>query len=458
MSTFKRAGIEQFSVEAMVEEFENRLAWQIEHKRERSKQLFTQCMLDYYQRVHDASQQGRPLAFTSVLFWPDLLNSMGLTTFPVDQYTIQMIAQGRAQEFISRGEEYGFSKEACSPHIAAVGLAAGGAFPRPDLQYSTAQGPCDSQAALAEALNHIYGHPPIFWLNMPYRDDDETIQYFKEELWDMVEFTEKHAGLKYNEEALREMQENTRVCEEYFQKIHQFRNRVPTPIRSREAFASLGPRMTSEGRPLITEFMKTQYEEIVQRVENGVAAIPEERHRVVVSGAVPFWCMKLFDWLEEEFGAVIVVDYMNAFPREQIGDTSDPLDCLARKAIRTNFGGRVNFTPSPPHAAAMARIAKECQADSALFFAHFGCRQTCGQFRIVTEALKEIAGIPAGVIDVDIGNPLIVSEAQMKHHISQYFEALEASQSGRQAVRSARSVELPKEDDLDGNPGYSVIW
>ncbi|MDP6560805.1 MAG: 2-hydroxyacyl-CoA dehydratase family protein [Candidatus Binatia bacterium] len=454
----KRPDIEQFSVDAMADEFEERMVWQIEHKRERSKQLFSQCMLEYYQRVRDAAREGRPLAFTSVLFWPDLLNSMGLTTFPADQYTIQMIAQGRAQEFIFRGEEFGFYKEACSPHIATVGLAAAGAFPKPDLQYVTAQGPCDSQAALGEALNFIYDYPPIFWLNMPYRDDEETIQYFKEELWDMVQFTEKHTDLKYDEEKLRDMQENARVCEDYFKKIHELRKLIPTPIRSREAFSSLGPRMTSEGRPLITEFMKTQYEEIVERVKNGVAAIPEERHRLVIGGAAPFWCMKLFDWMEEEFGAVIVVDYMNAFPRDPIGDTSDPLDCLARKAIRTNFGGRVNFTPSPPHAEAMARIARECQADSALFFAHFGCRQTCGQFRIVTEALKEIADINAGVIDVDIGNPMIVSESQMKYHIAQYFEALETSQSDRQVVRSAKSVELPKEEDPDGNPGYSVVF
>lgn len=451
--------IEKFKIERMVEQFESRLAWQKEHSRSRSKQLMTECMLTYYRGVLDTSREGRPLAYTSVLFYPELVNSMGLTTFPIDQYCIQMLASGRGQEYIDPGISFGMAKEACSPHIATVGMAAAGIFPRPSLQFCTAQQPCDSASMLAECLNLIY-RCPSFWLSMPHRHDEETIEYFKEELWDLVAFVEKHTGLTFNEEKLREMLGNARTCNEVFEKTHELRKLVPTPMRGRESFASMGPRMTSEGKPIVVEFLKAQYEEIKARADKGQGAVKEERHRMVINGAPPFWCLGIFDWMEEEFGAVVVLDGMNNRARLPIGDTTDVMDCVARKALGSGLPGKSMLIPYPTTADEIALKAREYGCDSSIFFAHFGCSQTCGQYRVVIDSLKDIAAIPTGIVGVDIGNPAIVSEAQMKHQIELYFRTLEerqASHSTGQAVRPTEVVELTSVTE-DNEAGFNFVF
>jgi hypothetical protein len=158
--------------------------------------------------------------------------------------------------------------------------------------------------------------------------------------------------------------------------------------------------------------------------------VPDERHRVVLCGVYPFWNMKILDWMEAEFGAVTVVDFFNAM----IGLTSNvnldkigrnPLETYARKILSVypclaRLGG-----PSYLFAEEMGKMAAHVQCDSSVFFAHFGCKQTCGFNRIVTDAIMENAKIPSVVVDIDACDPKIMSEEQIKDQIRSYFHVLE---------------------------------
>lgn len=408
----------------MVRMFEKRLEWQTKNNKPRSKQIMTQTMLNYFKRVKDAKQEGRILAITAVLFFPELLLAMDMAIFPIDQYSIQMLSAGFGYDFISRGEAFGFSKEGCSPHLATVGMAAEGIFPKPDLMFAMGPAPCDSAAMLSEVLNHIY-KCPIYWFSYPYREDDEAIQYMKEQLFEIVEFVETNTSLRYNEDRLREALEIAKVCQEYYLMTHELRKNIPTPFATREALSAFGPRMSSEGLPETVEFMKAQYEEAKEKVDKGVGAIPNERFRVVTSGAYPFWYLRLFDWMEEEFGATVVLDFHNTVHLDPVVITSDPMECLARKTIRSNAAGPALVTPYATLCREVAERTKEFHCNASIFFAHFGCKQTCGFNRVHIEAIKEIAGIPTAVIDIDACNPLVVSVDQMKSQISKYFDMLD---------------------------------
>ena len=418
---------DQLRVEAAIDLFQERIEKQKEKGKGASKLLFSQSMLEYLQKIVRAQAEGRPLAMISIFFPPEILLSMGLTVFAFEQYTIQLLAFGRGFDYIERGEAFGFSKEACSAHKACVGMAANGIFPTPDILLYTGQLVCDSSAMMAENISYIY-QCPTHWLNFPITDDDEAVKHLKRGLEETILFVEKQTGLKYHEAKLRELMERDKLIQDYYVRTQQMRRTIPCTMGGKEAFANFGVRMVNEGLPITLEFMKAQYQESLARLERHQGTVPEERHRVIICGTYPFWYMGLFDWMAREFGAVVVADVfsaMTAHHTEEVGDTSDPLECLARKTLRIYPQVRVMGKPSYIWAREVGQMAREYQCDASIFFASFTCKQTCGFWRVMTDTVREIAGLPSAIVTIDACDPSIASENQIKDQIRHYFQLLE---------------------------------
>lgn len=429
---------EQMRIESAIEMFQQRLERQRKPGKKRSQAIFTETMLDYLSNVLQAKAEGRPLAMISIVFPPEILLSMGVAVFAFEQYTIQMLSSGVGYEFMDRGEGYGFSKEACSPHKACVGLAVDGVFPEPDLLLYTGQLPCDSSAMMAEVIGNIY-NCPTHWLNVPYKEDEEAVKHLTQGLREVIRFVEEQTGLTYDPEKLREYLVNGIVIQDYFLKTQELRRHVPSVLGAKHNFANFGIRMCSEGLPSVIEFMKAQYAECKELADQGLGVIPEEKHRLLLCGVYPFWNMGILDWMEKEFGAVAVVDFFSALMMGNLDEISkDPLESYARKILKiyprlATLGG-----VSLELAHGFGKMASEFQCDSSLFFAHFGCKQTCGFNRVMTDTILEMSGIPSAIVDMDACDPSIMSEEQIKNQIRQYFHVLEARQASSFSGRGAK--------------------
>lgn len=422
----ERERSDDLSLENMVKRFRNRLARQREEGKELSKQLFTEAMADYFERAGNARQEGKPLVFTSVLAFPEIFTAMGAVPFAPAQYCIQLMVQGFSSKYIDRGVAFGVSKEVCSANTASVGMAADGIFPQPDLQFATAQQPCDPAVVESELLNLIY-KVPIYWFNIPYRLGEATVDYFKEEFKGVIGFLEEHAGLRYDEARLKECLRIAKEAHSWYKKLQELRlDAVPAPIGCREAYSSYSSRVFMEGRPETITINRAQYEEIQAKVDRKEGVVPQERHRVVVNGAYPFWNMRLFDWMEQEFGAVVALDFNNSIYMDSLDYKSDdPIEHLARKAMGANLAVKVACAPYPEFAEEIGHSAKRAQCDASIYFTHFGCKMSCGSNKVFSDALMDIAGIPTAIVDIDAYDKRIVSEAQIKASISNYFKMLE---------------------------------
>ncbi|MBI2877567.1 MAG: 2-hydroxyacyl-CoA dehydratase [Candidatus Tectomicrobia bacterium] len=415
---------EDLRLETTVRKFTERLKWQEDHGRSLSKQAYTRVMRDYFQRAASAREIGKPLAFTSVLFFPEVLQCMDIVNFAPAQYCIQMMVQGYSSMYLDKGLARGVSPELCSCNIATVGMAGDGIFPTPDLMLATAQQPCDPQAQETELIHNIY-QVPIFWFNYPYRTDQETIRYLQREFRDMIGFLEAQTGHKFSEDALQERLEIAKTCHDLFLEVQEMRFKTPCPLGLRDAYQSASVRTFIEGHQDTVDVFRAQHQEVKALVDQGKGAIPNERYRVVAGGVFPFWNMRLFDWMEKEFGAIVVIDFRNRLQMNRIGDTSDPVACLADKIVNCFPLGRTQCLPNPEIAEEGALVAKQANCNASIYFTHFGCKITCGAQRVTTDCLKEIAGINTLVVDVDAYDPRVVSESQIKDRVSQYFEMLD---------------------------------
>ena len=415
------------SLENMVKRFRNRLARQQDEGKEKSKILFTGAMADYFERAGKAQDEGKPLVFTSVMAFPEIFTALGAVPFAPAQYCIQLMVQGFSSQYIDRGVAFGVSKEVCSANTASVGMAADGIFPQPDLQFATAQQPCDPAVVESELLNLIY-KVPIFWFNIPYRLGEPTVDYFRDEFQGLIDFVQDQTGLAYDEDKLRECLKIADEAHVWYQKLQDLRlDAIPAPIGCREAYSAYSSRVFMEGRPETIEINKAAYEEIKAKVDAKQGVVPEERHRIVVNGAYPFWNMRLFDWMEQEFGAVVAVDFNNGISMDALVDydTDDPIQYAARKAMGANLAVKVACAPYPEFAEEIGRSAKRAQCDGSIYFTHFGCKMSCGSHKVFSDALMDVAGIPTAVVDIDAYDKRIVSESQIKASISNYFKMLE---------------------------------
>lgn len=390
---------------------------------EQSKLLYNELLKNYFEAAMNARQEGKLLGWAGMTAPVELLTAMGVVPFKPEQYVIQNMASGEGLEFIEIGAGYGFNRESCSTHVALVGLAKNGLMPVPDFTYHSAN-PCDSGMTLWDVLPHIY-RCPSFFLDYPYHHDEEAEDYLRGELEGLVSFMEEQTGSRRDEERLARTAE---LCHEINDLIIDFqglRKTVPSPIGGRHAL-NVGITQNVSGTPQLLEFVQTFYEETAEKVRKGESAIPEERHRLAWFGGMPYYDYRLIDWMEQEFGAVIVADGLNVWPHEKIPfDASDPLGGLARLMNRGRGGWALYSDYNDNTAEAIVKGCQKYKVDAAISFVNFGCKQFCGPMdRILREDLKAV-GIAKLTLDGDINDPSVVPVPQMRAKIKEFFAMLD---------------------------------
>lgn len=415
-------------IEDFLESFDKRVEYIRRFNIPQSTEYYFDIMRNYYLKVINAKRENRPLAWVSVMSPVELFHAMDIVPFVADTYAISVTAmlyfKGDTCKYFDIGDAYGFPQEACSPHRVCVGMAKEGILPPPDLMYSSTPLPCDSAVMLFDVLSNMY-KCPTFFLNFEYRHHDDTLDHLKHELMDLITFLEETTGKKLDYERLKEVLEISRIANNFCNDIHQLRRRVPCPLRPRDAWNSFGIRVTSEGLPETIKFFETQYQEVKGRVDRQEGVIPEERHRLVVNGAYPFFYMDLLDWMQEEYKAIIVADLFNSYPMEWLGNPiSDPIDFLAKKTLAF-LGLESLFGTVEDVIDKLAESWRTANLDGSIYFTHFGCKQGCGINKIIRDKIMEKIGLPTLILDMDIGDPKVTSAAKMKSRLDEYLQMLE---------------------------------
>ena len=393
-----------------------------------SVEIYFTCMRRYYENILAAKEQGKPLAWVSIISPMEIFHAMDIVPFAIDPYAITVAAFAYFKKedckYFELGDAWGYPPDACSPHRLCVGLAAEGVLPAPDLLYAPSPMPCDSAVAVFDVLADIT-KAPVFFANYEYRRNPNGMYYLANEFRELVKFLEQVTGKKLDTDRLREIVKTSTEATNIMLDIQQLRKKLPCPLRARDAFNSFGMRIAGLGMQDSLHYYQVQLKEVMGRVERGEGALPEERFRLVASGAYPFFAMDIIDWIQNEFKAIFVADFLNCRPAYKMEDTEidDPIEYLARRNLRA-FGIEINYGPCEVVIDDIIRNIEEARVDGSFFFTHFGCKQGCGLQKIYRDKIMERVGIPTVFIDMDISDPKIVSVDQMKNKISNYMDML----------------------------------
>jgi benzoyl-CoA reductase/2-hydroxyglutaryl-CoA dehydratase subunit BcrC/BadD/HgdB len=383
-----------------------------------------ELLADYFRKAQRAKEEGKYLVGHTTSIPPEVFYAMDIV--PLQLESVSTLASQIVRNFgdaLSAASAFGLVPEVCSCHRLIAGQAILGWLPRPDAIVWSNQ-VCDNTSKSGNILVELYGCPGFF-LERPYRYTERGVQYFAQELEELIYFLEELTGRKMDWGRFAEVMEHSRRLLELQREIRELRKAVPSPWRNLWFIHMMGTELYMAGTPEAITHFETVRDEVKKRAEKGEGYIHEERYRVLTMFVPPAYSWTLLGWMERKHGAVSVAEPHFSYRGGEEIDPTKPLESLARKSFYCPICRPMHGPAEEGILHDAVRDALEYKAEGAVYFAHIGCRQTDACIRMLKDALLEEAGIPTLILDVDLYDPTYASEDQLKDKLEGFFELVD---------------------------------
>ena len=331
---------------------------------------------------------------------------------------LMLIGLEPVETLIDLAEQAGVPQEYCSASRSAIGAVLAEQYPRPDCMVTVSH-PCDSMVSSYQTLEYLT-NVPTYRLDTPYWDDRRSLDYYTRDLWGLIAFLEKQLNRRLDFDRLREHLEEVNKTNELLTEINEMYRSVPCPGSGFIFSLTWMVREGGRGTPEVTEMARRLHTVMRQRVKAGKGAVKKEKIRVIWFD-VPIAFYPLMTWMEETFGAVVVVDLVGYVDSPPI-DTSTPesmVEGLAASYMNLTMA-RQFHGPLELYHRDVKRICREYQADCFICAGHAGCKHGWASVRLLKEEMKKI-GMPILVLTSDIFDLRLTNEARLKEQITEFF-------------------------------------
>jgi benzoyl-CoA reductase subunit B len=210
-------------------------------------------------------------------------------------------------------ESYGFARDLCAymrtywGSIILNKYPFGGEFPKPDFNFQTQI--CCSHAKWYQAASKLEHDTPTFFIDVSvgaYKDlTTERLDYVTNQGLEACEWLEKTTGRKFNDELFIEAVKNEMRSTSLWAAICAENKVKPAPLDEKTMYSLYVLATLSKSSKWCADFYQECLDEVKDRVARGIAAVPNERCRVMSDTQPPWAFLKIFRYLEE-FGAVSI--------------------------------------------------------------------------------------------------------------------------------------------------------
>ena len=390
-----------------------------------SEELYYESLLNYCDRILAAKANGKMLVGHSVMFPVELLYAFDLVPLNLETLsgTLTILSQSFSNT-LSAAAQYGLAQEVCSTYRVLMGAVIRQTLPQPDFIVWSSQ-VCDNTARTWEILTEYY-RVPGFFLDRPFRRSKKEEAYLIKELKKLISFLEEQTKAKFDYDKFKEVMQYSIRSMELCHEVCNLRKRFPSPLRNRTIVNSMTIEWILSGTPDATRYFQTVKDEaqMISQREPKANAKAKERYRLLCLYLPPLYDLKVLDWLQQEFGASIVMDLLSLWELEPDMAPEKPLEALGKK-IFLRPDARLSHGPGEILVNEIVSRAREFHLDGAIFFAHIGCRQSGAMIRSLREGLQKELGLPYSVIDMDTMDPSFSSIPEIKSKLEGFFEILE---------------------------------
>jgi len=388
----------------------------------RSDALYYKILGDYFARIMNAHEEGKLIGLHTVFLPPELLYALDIVPVHAETTTwMTAIFTRSGPELLAKASEMGLATEICSAHRGLAASYAIGALPRADfVLWSSLM--CDNTAKSGELLMEL-NQCPGFFVDHPFQGSGREVEYLAGEFGDLVGFLERQAGRKMDWDRLGEIVSRANQQIELCREINELRKNRPSPFPPARFLELLTTFYLLPGQPEALEYLQVLRDDLVERVRQGRGAVAQERFRTMSLFVPPMHAIGFLANVAEELGAVSVVEpFFDLWAAGSL-DPSRSLEALAKKSYM--FPEMSMYGPLDERTLGAAeRSAREYHVDGAIFYAHIGCRAACATVKPIRDRLAEM-DIPMLTLDMDILDPTVASEADMRLKMEQFFEMLQ---------------------------------
>lgn len=399
-------------------------------KNSKSVHAFAVAMKHAMTEFNQGMEEGKPLVDYFPSMTSEVFRSMGLNSISYEIISVFLAAAfiDGVEPELEYSEEQGFPVHTCGMQRAPVAAIEKGLLPKPDCIIKTTA-PCNSS-------NMVYQYAmerediKLLIVDTPYHDD-EAVEYFTKEHKAMYEELQTMFNCEIDYDQLRERIGWSNEQYKYLYKLQELRKLKPCPDPGMHRTLDVGALSYAGVNEHFVNYMKVCYEEAKYRVDNNISLVPEGKKEIrtlwtwgITAHMIPF-----YDWLEDEYGATFMECAVSLWPEDLIGFADDSdydsiIHGLVLRAINYPMG-RQGMGNSDYYVDDMVKVAKEYQADAAVFSGNQSCKHAWATAKRISDALMDEAGVPSLTWETDLIDKRFTSHAASRALLSEFFTTFE---------------------------------
>ncbi len=340
----------------------------------------------------------------------EIMGAFGLSTLSIECLACYFSGYHLEDFFIDYAQNTGIAPTLCSYHKTFVGAIDSGAVPVPEYAVTTSLS-CDGNLNTFRYLEKKKGVPFTF-LDVPYRDDEASVDYLAEQLKDFAAELERRFGRPFQEEKLRDI---IRIENETKRELVRFFQLQSERYYPGELISHLYMMMGMHLLIGTQEFL-----DLIRFMIKELEGSPKfEGKKILWIHLLPFYQETLQSYFNGSRNYQIIASDIILDSAEEMDETR-PFHALAKKIIRNLYNG------SYSHKAEMVgEIARALRPDAVIQFCHWGCKQSSGGSILLKEKMKDM-GIPMLILDGDGIDRRNSHDGQIKTRLEAFLEMLDA--------------------------------
>jgi len=356
-----------------------------------------------------------------------------------------------AEECHAAIEAKGYARDLCAymriywGSILLNKYAWGGEWPKPDFLWTTHI--CCSHAKWYQVAGELEGGIPYFCVDVsvgPYsRVNERRLNYIVSQMMDGIEWMEKVTGRKYDDEKLIQAVYNECRATSLWAEICTLNKAVPAPLDEKTMYSLYVLGTLMKHRKECADFYEKLRDEVKDRVANQIAAVGNERFRVMTDTQPPWAFLQLWRYLQKHgvvsIGSLYTFGLIGIFEVKEDG-TWGPRTTPQEQGIEIETREQAlrvlaEWTLSRPEwqhfyspelkSDMMKRIVKEWHVDGVMLHYNRGCEGLSMGIAENKLALKE-AGVPVMHFEGNMGDEREFDVERTRAEIDAFLEILGA--------------------------------
>ena len=391
-------------------------------------------MAEHFYSADRAMKEGSPkIAWCTSVGPAELLNAMGFLVYYPENHGAMLGATRMATDLIPTANAIGYSPDICSYLTSDVGsylrketplqkvYEGIESVPKADiLVYNTNQ--CRDVKDWFEWYGREW-NVPVAGIETYRNVGDVTESHIAGiigQLEEMVPVLEEVSGNKFDIDKFRETVGLSRRCSDLWKEVLDTAASVPSPFTFFDGTIHMGPAVVLRGLPLANEYYEELLPELRKRVEDGVAAVEGEKHRLYWEG-MPIWgkLRDMSSFFLELKTCVLASTYCNSWIFSAL-DPEKPFESMARAYTELFIVRDDNYKEDY-----ITRMLEFFKCDGVIYHDAKTCPNNTNCRYGMPQRLQEKTGIPFVIIAGDLNDLRCYSEEQSRTQAEAFIEQLE---------------------------------